>query len=159
MKLRIAGLLEDSIVDGPGLRLIVFTQGCFRHCKGCHNPDTHDPAGGYLADTRDIAKVYERNVLLSGVTFSGGEPFLHSGPLTEIANAVHRRSGSVMTYTGYTLEEIMALTPRNPLLDATDILVDGPFIQALASKELQFRGSSNQRIFKKGKDGQFHLTD
>ena len=102
MEIRIAGLVANSIVDGPGVRYAVFTQGCFHNCAGCHNPHTHDPQGGTTADTADIIAAITRDPLLAGVTFSGGEPFLQPRPLAAIAAAV--KPLHIMTYTGYTFE-------------------------------------------------------
>lgn len=148
--LRLAGIAEDSIVDGPGLRLTLFTQGCPHHCPGCHNPETHAPEGGSLYAPDAILARYAENPLLAGVTFSGGEPFLQAGPLARLAAAIHARGGTVVTYTGYVYEALAARAIRDAdvarLLDATDLLIDGPYVQALRSLELPFRGSSNQRL-------------
>lgn len=148
--LRLAGIAEDSIVDGPGLRLTLFTQGCPHHCPGCHNPETHALEGGSLYAPDAILARYAENPLLAGVTFSGGEPFLQAGPLARLAAAIHARGGTVVTYTGYVYEALAARAIRDAdvarLLDATDLLIDGPYVQALRSLELPFRGSSNQRL-------------
>lgn len=148
--LRLAGIAEDSIVDGPGLRLTLFTQGCPHHCPGCHNPETHALEGGSLYAPDAILARYAENPLLAGVTFSGGEPFLQAGPLARLAATIHARGGTVVTYTGYVYEALAARAVRDAdvarLLDATDLLIDGPYVQALRSLELPFRGSSNQRL-------------
>lgn len=149
--LRLAGIVEESCVDGPGLRLTVFTQGCPHHCPGCHNPQTHDCDGGFFRDIEEIYSVYAENPLLSGITFSGGEPFLQPLPLVELARKVHAAGGNVMCYTGYVYEDMLqpplAIQPGvDALLEETDLLIDGPFIMALKNCELLFRGSSNQRI-------------
>lgn len=145
---RINSIIEESIVDGPGLRLVVFTQGCPHHCPGCHNPQTHDPAGGYTVDTADILARMQENPLLDGITFSGGEPFLQAGPLAALAQAVHAAGMDVVTYTGYVYEDLLAQDDPavTALLQATDLLVDGPYIEALQNTALPFRGSSNQRL-------------
>ena len=106
MKLRIAGTVGDSIVDGPGLRLTVFTQGCPHHCPGCHNPQTHDFSGGYDATVEELFAQYRENPLLRGVTLSGGEPFCQPAPLAELARLVHGAGGDVFCYTGYTYEQL-----------------------------------------------------
>ena len=152
--LRLAGLVEESCVDGPGLRLTLFTQGCPHHCPGCHNPQTHACEGGYDKDIDEILSLYAENPLLSGITFSGGEPFLQAAPLAALARKIHARGGNVMCYTGYVFEDMLdqPLSERpgfGELLAETDILVDGPFILALKNGELLFRGSSNQRILDK----------
>lgn len=147
-KIRISGIVEESIVDGPGFRYVVFTQGCPHHCKGCHNPQTHPFEGGKLMDIDDIFKAFCENPLLAGITFSGGEPFCQPKPLYELAMKVKRLGKTVMTYSGYTFEELEESDNLwvKKLLLATDILVDGPYIDELRDLTLQFRGSSNQRV-------------
>lgn len=148
MKIRIAGIVDDSIVDGDGLRLSVFTQGCPHHCVGCQNPDTHAASGGRDEDTENILARIDENPLLTGITFSGGEPFLQPAPLTRLAKEAHKRGLDVWSYTGYTLEELLA--KKNPAIDALlrelDVLVDGPYEERLRDLTLNFRGSSNQRL-------------
>jgi anaerobic ribonucleoside-triphosphate reductase activating protein len=148
MQIRIAGIANDSIVDGPGLRYAVFTQGCLRHCEGCHNPETHSLDSGMMRETEDLIAGMSANPLLSGVTLSGGEPFLQPVPCARIALAAHDMGLNIWTYTGFTLEELLALENRDiqGLLDCTDVLVDGPFIKTERSLELKFRGSRNQRL-------------
>ena len=140
--------MDDSIVDGDGLRLSVFTQGCPHHCVGCQNPDTHAASGGRDEDTENILARIDENPLLTGITFSGGEPFLQPAPLTRLAKEAHKRGLDVWSYTGYTLEEL--LSKKNPAIDALlrelDVLVDGPYEERLRDLTLNFRGSSNQRI-------------
>ena len=146
MKLRIAGIVDDSIVDGEGVRLTVFTQGCPHHCHGCHNPQTWSLDGGHEVDTEEIVQKLKENPLLSGITFSGGEPFLQPAPLAEIARAAHKLGLDVWSYTGFTLEELEKRTDVQQLLNEVDVLVDGPYVEALRDLTLRFRGSSNQRI-------------
>lgn len=148
MNIRIAGTVNDSIVDGNGLRYTIFVQGCPHHCKGCHNPQTHSFDGGKEVSISDLFDVIKSNTLLDGVTFSGGEPFAQAKPLVELADLVKQNTNlNIVTYTGYTFEEI--ITSNNSdwiaLLNSTDILIDGEFIEDLKSYELRFRGSSNQR--------------
>lgn len=146
--LRIAGTIAESIVDGPGIRFVIFTQGCPHHCAGCHNPQTHDFAGGTETDTDTLLEQVKENPLLSGVTLSGGEPFCQPKPLLEVAKAVHAAGKDVMAYSGYTFEQLKnAEDPYvRALLEQCDILVDGPFVLALRDLTLRFRGSSNQRL-------------
>lgn len=146
MKIRIAGIVDDSIVDGEGVRLTVFTQGCPHHCHGCHNPQTWNLTGGHEIDTEEIVQKLKANPLLSGITFSGGEPFLQPAPLAEIARAAHKLGLDVWSYTGFTLEELKKRTDVQQLLNEVDVLVDGPYVEALRDLTLRFRGSSNQRI-------------
>lgn len=146
--LRLFGIAEESVVDGPGFRYAVFVQGCPHNCPGCHNPESHDFDGGTLRDIDSIFQEICQDPLLRGVTFSGGEPFCQPGPLAELAKMVHSRSLDVMVYTGWTLEQLQAM--ENPevhaLLEQADYLVDGPFILAQRDIDLNFRGSSNQRV-------------
>ena len=150
MKIRLAGVVRESIVDGPGIRLTVFTQGCPHKCEGCHNPQTHDFNGGYISDTYNILKAIKENPMLQGVTFSGGEPFMQCEPLIELAKECHKLNLNVMSYTGYTFETLTEGFEKHPgwkkLLENIDILVDGPFILSQRSLTLHFRGSKNQRI-------------
>lgn len=147
MKIRIAGISNDSIVDGPGLRLTVFTQGCPHHCPGCHNPQSHDFEGGEMRDTASIIDIARENLLLDGVTLSGGEPFAQPDACAEIAKEAHALGLNVWCYSGYTFEALLVGDPswRN-LLENIDILVDGPFILSQRTLDSKFRGSSNQRI-------------
>ena len=148
MKIRIAGVVNDSIVDGPGLRFTVFTQGCSHHCPGCHNPETHDFAGGQEETTENIIGKFSKNPLLSGITLSGGDPMEQPEPCLELARAAHAKHLNVWTYTGYTWEGLheQGDAQRLALLDETDVLVDGPFILSERSLELKFCGSRNQRL-------------
>lgn len=148
MLIRIAGITEDSIVDGPGLRLTVFVQGCPHHCPGCHNPETWDQFGGRYMDTQEIVAKMDSNPLLDGITLSGGEPFSQQEACTELAEAAHARGLNVWCYTGHTWEVIDEALKYGPLpfLDHIDVLVDGPYIESQRTLELPWRGSKNQRL-------------
>ncbi|WP_295074877.1 anaerobic ribonucleoside-triphosphate reductase activating protein [Ruminococcus sp.] len=148
MKLRIAGTVNDSIVDGPGIRFTVFVQGCPHNCKGCHNPQTHDFEGGTVADTEELLEKIKGNPLLDGVTFSGGEPFCQAEALASLGKQIKELGLNIVTYTGYTFEKLYeerSLNNWDELLGVTDILIDGPFILEQKDWEIKFRGSSNQR--------------
>lgn len=147
MDIRIFGLEGDSIVDGPGIRLAVFTQGCIHHCEGCHNPESHDLNGGKIYDTDKIIKYASENPLYDGVTLTGGDPFYQPVPCAVIAEGVKKLGLNVWTFTGYTWEQIMESGNEDfmRLLKATDVLVDGRFELDKRSLELKFKGSSNQR--------------
>ncbi len=147
-EIRIAGTVNDSIVDGPGIRFTIFVQGCPHHCKDCHNPQTHDFNGGEIIDTDMIFEKIKSNPLLDGVTFSGGEPFCQAEALAELGRKIKSVGLNIVTYTGYTFEELYSNRDKNhwsELLKITNILIDGKFISELKSWETKFRGSSNQR--------------
>ena len=148
--LRLAGTVEDSIVDGPGIRYTNFVQGCPHHCPGCHNPQTHDFAGGYLADPKSLLEEIRKNPLLSGVTFSGGEPFCQPEALADLGREIKKLGKHLMIYTGYTWERLLEIGRKRPavlaLLDLSDLLVDGPYLEAERDLSLRLRGSANQRV-------------
>lgn len=148
--LRIAGIVRESIVDGPGIRFTVFCQGCPHHCRDCHNPETHDFAGGYDCSIRRLMEEIDKDPLLAGVTFSGGEPFCQPEPFAAMAKEVKSRNLSLTVFTGYTYEKLLEMAEENPyieqLLELTDLLIDGPFVKEKRDLTLQFRGSANQRI-------------
>ena len=146
--MRVSGIVDESIVDGPGLRYVVFTQGCPHHCKGCHNPQTHSFEGGFLLSTEAALGQMQENPLLSGITLSGGEPFEQAEALCALAEGAKALGKNVMTYTGYVFEDLLARNDlwTDRLLDLTDTLVDGPYKEELRDLELQFRGSANQRL-------------
>ncbi|CCQ92774.1 Anaerobic ribonucleoside-triphosphate reductase-activating protein [[Clostridium] ultunense Esp] len=149
-KIKIAGIIKESIVDGPGIRLVIFTQGCVHNCIGCHNPETHSFSNGYYMDIDKIVKMVKRDPLLDGITLSGGEPF-HQGKVCAIlANEIKKMGLNIVTYTGYTFEDLMKEIDINSswkeLLYETDILIDGRFDIEKKSLLLKFRGSENQRI-------------
>ena len=147
--LRISDTVNDWIVDGPGLRFTVFVQGCPHNCPGCHNPQTHAFDGGTLVEKEQILERIKGNPLLDGVTFSGGEPFCQAKALAALGREIRKLGLNIMTYSGYTFEQLYARRDEDgigELLEVTDWLVDGPYVESLRSLELQFRGSSNQRI-------------
>lgn len=146
MLIRIAGTVNDSIVDGPGFRFAVFAQGCFRNCPGCHNPATHDPCGGREVPVGELIDAMRKNPLLDGLTLSGGEPFLQPAPCVALAGAAREMGLNVWAYSGYTFEELLDDPEKAELLRACDVLVDGPFVLAQRTLELRFRGSRNQRV-------------
>lgn len=149
-KIRLSGIVKESIVDGPGIRYVIFSQGCPHRCKGCQNPQTFDENGGYDEDTEKIMEDIKKNPLISGVTFSGGEPFLQAKSFAKLAKESHKIGLNVMSYTGYIFEDIVNKFDEKPdwkeLIENIDILVDGPFDLSKKSLLLKFRGSENQRI-------------
>ena len=146
--IRVAGLIGDSIVDGPGLRLTIFCQGCLRGCADCHNPKSWPLGAGHEVSVASLLLKIDKNPLLTGVTFSGGEPLLRAKALLPLAEGVKERGLDLAIYTGYTIEEILADGDEDVLrlLDYASILVDGPFVDSQKSLTLHFRGSKNQRI-------------
>lgn len=146
MKLiRISGIEPESIVDGEGIRYVIFTQGCPHHCPGCHNPQTHPFGGGKLVSIEDIFDdISKRKDWIDGITLSGGEPFCQIYQCALIAEKAHQMGLSVCCYTGYLFEDLYG--QGADLLKHIDVLVDGPFVQAEKSLELDFRGSRNQRV-------------
>ena len=149
--MRIAGIMRESIVDGPGVRFVVFAQGCLRACPGCHNPDTWNPAEGQETTVRAIVKELRKSPgSVKGLTISGGEPFLQAGEFAELARRAHDMGLDVVTYTGYVYEDLLEMAAPDPdiarLLRESDVLVDGPYVEPLKDIRLRFRGSGNQRV-------------
>lgn len=146
MKLQIAGIIDDSIVDGPGVRYTVFTQGCAHNCFQCHNPQTHDFNGGNAVDVDDIISDITRFKYIRCVTFSGGEPMDQPEALTECVTRLKNKGYHILIFSGYTFEEIIAEPLRQKALKNADILIDGRFDYHKKTQDLRFRGSSNQRV-------------
>ena len=150
MEIRIAGTVSESIVDGPGIRYVVFTQGCPHGCEGCQNPETHDFSGGKAVDTDELYEQCIDDPLHEGVTFSGGEPFCQSEALYELGSRLKKHGLNLMCYSGWTYEELLKKAENEEfvgkLLSITDILVDGKFMLEKRSLSLKFRGSENQRL-------------
>lgn len=147
--IRIAGVVRESIVDGPGIRFVVFCQGCPHHCPGCHNAVTHDFDGGYDCSVEKILAAIDANPLLDGVTFSGGEPACQPEGFLVLAKAVKERGLDIVMYSGYTYEELLLMAEGDGALDAllqlVDVLVDGRYEADRRDLTLLFRGSRNQR--------------
>ena len=148
MQIRLAGIEPESIVDGPGYRLAVFTQGCPHNCPGCQNPQTHSFSVGTLRDTAEITALLGGDPLVRGVTLTGGEPMMQAAACCEIAQAAKAHGMNVWCYTGYTLEELQAQhdPDRMRLLGLIDVLVDGRYVAHERSLDLLYRGSRNQRL-------------
>lgn len=148
--MRIAGFVEESIVDGPGFRIVIFFQGCAHHCFGCHNPETWDFEGGKEVSFDLIKKIIDDNPYADGITLSGGDPLYQIDASTEIAEYAKSKGLDVILYTGFLFEEVLEMTKANQrlkdLLNNVDTLIDGPFILEQRHLSLKFRGSSNQRI-------------
>ena len=153
-KIRLAGVVKESSVDGEGLRYVVFTQGCHHKCKGCHNTQTHNISDGVDVDIDKIISDVNKNPLLNGVTISGGEPLLQIDNLIPLLEGLKKYGKHIMMYTGYTYEAICSLHRGNcigfenvfKLLSYVDVLVDGKFVEELKSVDCIYRGSTNQRL-------------
>ncbi len=148
MKIRLAGVIRESIVDGPGIRFVVFTQGCKHGCKGCQNPETHDMDGGYLTDTQKIVDAVKQNKIIKGVTLSGGDPLFQPKATLDLCQKLKAEGYDIMIYTGYVFENLLKMNDEDILgiLKLCDTLVDGPFILEKRSLSCRFRGSTNQRL-------------
>ena len=166
--LDLAGIEGESIVDGPGFRFAVFCQGCPHECPGCHNPTTHPFGTGTKVAISRLLEAIDKDPILRGVTFSGGEPFCQAGAFLELGKGGKERGLDIVVFTGYRLEELLELagydlsgnkvneeangtewaSPEEikGLLDICDILIDGRFVLAERDLTLQFRGSRNQRV-------------
>ena len=163
--LKLAGIMGESIVDGPGIRFAVFCQGCPHHCEGCHNPETHSFEGGTPVRVDRLLEQIDKDPILKGVTFSGGEPMCQAPAFAELAKGVKERGLDVVIFTGYRYEDLISLgcganrsgvtddklkmldaDAVKELLELTDILIDGPFILKERDLSLSFRGSRNQRV-------------
>lgn len=145
-----ADLQTDSIVDGPGLRAVIWTQGCHHNCKGCHNPTTHDFNGGGLVPVSLVCETIDELEYHTGITFSGGDPMYQPVACNEIAAYAKSKGYNIWVYTGFTFEELMKMSESMPIykefLEKIDILVDGRFILEQRDLNLLFRGSRNQRL-------------
>ena len=147
MMMRMFGLVENSYVDGPGIRMAIFFQGCLRHCEGCHNQGSWPMYGGEKIDIEVLLKKMDGDPLLTGITLSGGEPFLQPQAALTLARFAHSRGLSVWCYSGYSFEEIREWEDnRLALLKEIDVLVDGPFEIDRMSLDIPWRGSANQRL-------------
>ena len=145
--LDLSGIVSDSIVDGPGIRTTIFSQGCPHRCPGCHNPETWEFGCGTTIPVEAIVDIVKSNPLCRGVTFSGGEPFAQAESFAKLAKLLKEAGYEVASYSGFTFEALLkGSEAQKELLASIDILIDGPFVQAEKSLEIAFRGSRNQRI-------------
>ena len=147
MQIRLAASLQpDSIVDGEGIRTVIWTQGCNHHCKGCHNSETWSFKDGYLVDVDSVIKEIDGLNGQDGITLSGGDPFYQAEACALIAKHCKENNLNVWCYTGFLYEDLIKDDQYLELLKYIDVLVDGPFILEQRSLDLYFKGSSNQRI-------------
>jgi len=147
--MRLSGITQESFVDGPGLRYVIFAQGCSHRCPHCQNPETWDANAGKEFSVKQVSRMLRQHRKTKrGITFSGGEPFEQAGELAEVAMAARQLGWDVVTYTGFTYEQLIESNDNGiaALLSASDILIDGKYVHELKSLSLKFRGSSNQRV-------------
>ena len=155
--IRLADIERESIVDGEGLRYVIFTQGCNHNCLGCHNPTSHDFNGGKLVSEEEIFEDICNSPLIDGITLSGGDPFFQAKELISLVKQCKNQKLTVWAYTGFIFEEFLKFMKNEPcdkrinkdmikLLRLTDVLVDGPFILSERTLSESFKGSKNQRI-------------
>lgn len=140
---------RDSIVDGEGLRTVIWFQGCPHHCPGCHNPSSHDFEGGFKKEISEVITEIENLLIQDGITFSGGEPMAQPEALMLIAKSAKGKGLNIWCFTGYTFEQLLEMSRSNPIyleaLNHIDVLVDGKFELSQKSMNLKFKGSANQR--------------
>jgi anaerobic ribonucleoside-triphosphate reductase activating protein len=148
--IRLSGIAYESLVNGPGIRRVFFSQGCKHNCKGCFNPDTHDFNGGEERVIKDLIKDTLDNPMVKGVTFSGGDPFERAEEFSYMAKKFKKAGLNIWCYSGYTFEKIIEVSKENQgfkeLINNIDVLIDGKFIEKEKDEEIKYRGSRNQRI-------------
>ena len=148
--IRLAGIAENSLVNGKGLRKVFFSQGCSHHCEGCFNQHTWEFAGGRMFDMDELVQKVKDEPFLDGVTFSGGDPFQQADKFAYLAKKLHEANINIWAYTGYKFEELMKLAQTNPhikeMINNVDVIVDGRFMKDKMSENLKYCGSSNQRV-------------
>lgn len=152
LKIRIASTVNDSIVDGPGLRFVIFTQGCFFGCLNCHNEATWDLKGGHLVEMDELVTKWRKNPLIEGITLSGGDPLLQPEACLYLIRKAHETGLNVTLYSGDTYERL--LVDKNEvirtIIQEIDYLIDGPFVEAKKDLSRLYRGSYNQRFIDLG---------
>jgi len=145
-RIKVLDILEQTMADGPGLRISIYCAGCMHHCPGCHNPQSWDFHGGKWMSVDDLMEMIKADPF-SNVSFSGGDPFYQVEAFTELARRIKSETAkNIWCWTGFTYEEIVADERLRMMLPYLDTLVDGPFILEQRDTELLFRGSANQRI-------------
>ena len=147
-EIRLSGIIEESVVDGPGYRFVIFTQGCPKSCFMCHNAETQSLTGGYIEKIDNIISNFSKESLITGITISGGEPFIQPEKVLKLVKAAKKINLNVLLYSGFYYEQLRTLDNKaiNQILDTADYLIDGPFEYQIKNLNLLFRGSENQRI-------------
>lgn len=156
--IRLSGIIKESIVDGPGIRYVIFTQGCKKRCFMCHNSETQPLDGGYVRKLDEIVAEWSENPLLKGITLSGGEPFLQPKEVFYLVQKAKSMHLDILVYSGYYYEDLKSFNNKyiDKILDTIDYLIDGPFEYHNKDLNLLFRGSSNQRYIDLNKSRKFN---
>ena len=154
--MRIAGIEKQSIVDGPGFRYTIFTQGCPHCCPDCHNQATWDPLGGSEMTVRQLLEDIEKAYYIDGITLSGGDPFAQPEEVLELVRALKEQDRHIIAYTGYTFEQLLEDPAKAKILSYLDVVIDGLYLKDQRSLALRFRGSKNQRVIDVGASLQQH---
>lgn len=146
--IRLSGTISESIVDGPGMRYVIFTQGCPKRCFMCHNEETQSLTGGHFESMDNLVENWRKNPLLSGITISGGEPFIQPKEVLYLVNKALETNLNIVLYSGFYYHELKAMKNKyvNEILSKAHYLIDGPFEYQLKNLNILFRGSTNQRI-------------
>ena len=146
--MKISGIVEESIVDGPGIRFTIFFQGCIHNCFKCHNPDTHDINKGMEISVEEIIQKIKNMPYVDGVTLSGGDPLMQIDECLKLCKKLKELNLNIIVYTGYTYEKLIRMTnyKYQELFNYIDYLIDGHFVYSLLDLTLKYKGSSNQRI-------------
>lgn len=148
--LYIAGIEPESVVDGEGWRYVVFVQGCKHACKNCHNPQTWEMNTGKIFEVNDLVSdikaSLEANILIDGVTISGGDPLYQAEEITELCKQLHELGINIWVYTGFVYEQVIQNEQMKNILNYINVLVDGPFIESKKTLDINYIGSTNQRI-------------
>ena len=145
-KLSILNIIHDTTVDGPGFRTAIYGAGCQHQCPGCHNPESWNISMGSRYNIEKLLEIIKQDEF-SNVTFSGGDPLSQIDGFTGLAQLIKKETNkNIWCYTGFLYEQVVNSNKLSQILPYIDVLVDGRYIAALRDEDLQFRGSSNQRI-------------
>lgn len=146
-KIRVGGIIDNSLANGKGLRMVLFLSGCLHKCEGCHNKELQDFDFGVDMTEEEIFARIEKNAgVIKGITLSGGDPMEQPAKLINLCRKIRALDLDIWCYTGYSFEEVLKSEEKLALLKEVDVLVDGRFDLKLKSEKVKYRGSSNQRI-------------
>lgn len=149
-QIRLAGIAQQSLVNGKGMRKVFFSQGCTHYCPACFNKETWSFEGGQMFEMDELINQLKKETYLDGVTFSGGEPFQQQNKFAYMATEIKKIPMNIWCYTGYTFDQLLELSKKDSniktMLENIDVIVDGKFDENLQDPKIKFRGSKNQRI-------------